>query len=88
MAEMEGIERNSDWILVFWIWGNFWRRGTDVNTPKLGSRGAGNCSGGILDFYAELRRKLDWGNLFWGFLMVLIGTPRGTIEEGGQLVLF
>jgi hypothetical protein len=56
-AEMAGIERNSDWFLVFWIWRNFWRRGTHVNIPEIGSRGAGNCSGGILDFYADLRRE-------------------------------
>jgi hypothetical protein len=63
------------------------RRGADVSVLKIGSRGELLCFGGILGFYADLRRELWWGNLdlmvFW-FLGVC---PRGSTEEGGQLVL-
>jgi hypothetical protein len=40
---------NEVWkVLDDWFfWRNFWRRGTHVNTPKIGSRGAEKCSGGI-----------------------------------------
>jgi hypothetical protein len=33
-----------------------------------------------------LRREFSWGNLKLDFLKVLVGGPRGLIEEGGQLV--
>jgi hypothetical protein len=44
--------------------------------------------GEFWSFYAELRRELKWGN--WGLLFfeVLLGVPRGLIEEGGQFVFF
>jgi hypothetical protein len=38
------------------------RRGADVSVPEIGSRGALLCFGGILGFYAVLRRDLFWGN--------------------------
>jgi hypothetical protein len=78
------------WIeFLFGIfWGNFWRRGTHVNTPKNGSRGEGKCLGEFWEFHADLRRKCFWGNLnltlFWG----LGAGPRVSIEVGGQLVFF
>jgi hypothetical protein len=81
---------DGNWIgFLFGIfWGNFWRRGTHVNTPKIGSRGEGKCLGEFLEFHADLRRKCFWGNLnltlFWG---LGVG-PRVSIEEGGQLVFF
>jgi hypothetical protein len=62
------------------------RRGTHVSVPKIGSRAALLCFGGILGFYAELRREYIWRNLFLVVLGVLGGDPRGTIEEGGHLV--
>jgi hypothetical protein len=41
----------------FWAWifgGQVQRRGTHVNTPKIGSRVGVFCFGGIYRFYAEL----------------------------------
>jgi hypothetical protein len=77
---------NRFWVWKFW--GNFSRRGTHVNIPDLGSRGARNCFGGILGVHADLRRESFWRNLnltiFWG----LGGEPRGVIEEGGTLCVF
>jgi hypothetical protein len=66
--------------------GQVQRRGTRVNTPKNGSRAGETCFGGIQRFYAELRRELIRGNLDLDFFGVLVGDPRGGIEEGGQLV--
>jgi hypothetical protein len=68
------------------FWRNFWRRGTHVNIPKLGSRGEGNCLGEFWWVYAVLRRELCWGNLKLDFFKVLVGVPRGFIEEGGHYV--
>jgi hypothetical protein len=54
VGQLDGVwELLSDWI----FWGNFWRRGTHVNTPKIGSRAAGKCFGGILENHADLRRE-------------------------------
>jgi hypothetical protein len=64
------------------------RRGTHVSPLKIGSRDGQKCFGGILAFYAELRRDLDWGNLNLGFFEDLFGGPRGTCEEGGTLCTF
>jgi hypothetical protein len=61
------------------------RRGVHVNTPEIGSRGDVFVFGGILEFYAELRRKLFWGNFNLGFFRGLGVGPRGNCEEGGQL---
>jgi hypothetical protein len=73
---------------VVWIfWRNFWRRGTHVNTPKIGSRGGGNCLGEFLGIYAVLRRECFWGNLKMDFFWVLFVEPRVSVEEGGQYVL-
>jgi hypothetical protein len=44
------------------FWGQVQRRGTHVNTPKIGSRDGEKCFGGIQRFYAELRREFIWGN--------------------------
>jgi hypothetical protein len=62
------------------------RRGVHVNTLKIGSRGDAFCIGGILGFYADLRRESDRGNftfVVFGFLGV---GPRRSFVEGGQLV--
>jgi hypothetical protein len=58
-----------------------------VRTPKIGSRGEEICFGGILGFYADLRRESFGRNLKLGFFDVLLGGPRRSVEEGGQLVL-
>jgi hypothetical protein len=71
----------SDWI----FWGKIQRRGTHVNSPKIGSRGEEKCFGGIQRFYAELRRELFGGNLNLLFFGVLVEVPREVTEEGGQL---
>jgi hypothetical protein len=64
------------------------RRGTHVSVPKIGSRDGLLCFGGIWGVYAELRREFGWGNLNLGFFWVLVGSPRGGIEEGGPTVVF
>jgi hypothetical protein len=56
-AEIEGIE---GWLGRFLRIGEFWagqRRGAHVSTLKIGSRGELFCFGGILGFYAVLRRE-------------------------------
>jgi hypothetical protein len=62
---MEGIRK------VFENW-NFWRvgqrRGAHVRIPEIGSRVGLFCFGGIIGFYAELRREFVWGNLKLDFL--------------------
>jgi hypothetical protein len=68
------------WELDFW--GNLSRRGTHVNTPKIGSRGAEKCLGEFYGVYADLRREFGWGNLKLGFFEVLLVYPRVSIEEG------
>jgi hypothetical protein len=70
---------------IWFFWGNFWRRGVHVNTPKLGSRGAGKCLGEFRGVYADLRREYVWGNLKLDFFDVLGGGPRGATEEGGPM---
>jgi hypothetical protein len=64
------------------------RRGARVNILKIGSRDGQKCFGGILGFYAELRREYNWGNLDWGFFGVLFRSPRRSGEEGGPMVFF
>jgi hypothetical protein len=54
-----------------------------VSTLKIGSRGKVFCFGGILGFYAVLRREIKWGNLDLTFFEGLGGVPREFIEEGG-----
>jgi hypothetical protein len=72
----------------FWnFWGNFWRRGAHVNTPKIGSRGEENCLGEFWGVYAVLRREFVEGELRLRVFRVLVGVPREVTEEGGQLVL-
>jgi hypothetical protein len=72
----------------FWkFWGNFWRRGAHVNTPKIGSRGEENCLGEFGGVYAVLRREFVEGELRLRVFRVLVGGPREVGEEGGQLVL-
>jgi hypothetical protein len=44
------------------------------------------CFGGILGFYADLRREYFWGNLRLDSFEVLFEVPRRCIEEGGLLV--
>jgi hypothetical protein len=68
-----------DWF----FWGAGQRRGTHVSTPKIGSRVGVYCFGGILWFYADLRRELIWRNLNLMFFEVLTGVPREGTEEGG-----
>jgi hypothetical protein len=78
---------------VFWEFLTDWnflgvvqRRGADVSVPKIGSRGEVFVFGGIYGFYAVLRRDLIWGNWELGFFWGLGGVPRGSIEEGDQLM--
>jgi hypothetical protein len=54
-----------DWFLG-WIevWGNLSRRGTHVNSPKIGSRGTVFIHWRNVGFYADLRRELVKGTLF------------------------
>jgi hypothetical protein len=66
--------------------GRVQRRGTHVNTPKIGSRVGVYCFGGILRIYAVLRRDLNWRNLILVFFGVLVGSPRKATEEGGTMV--
>jgi hypothetical protein len=81
------------WAELDW---NFWlefskavqRRGVHVNTPKNGSRVGEFCFGGILGFYAELRREIIWGKLNSLFFGVLFEVPRRAIEEGGPMCAF
>jgi hypothetical protein len=42
--------------------------------------------GGILGFYAELRREIIWGKLNSLFFGVLFEVPRRPVEEGGNYV--
>jgi hypothetical protein len=75
-------------ILGCWFfWGNVRRRGAHVNIPKIGSRVGQLCFGGILGFYAELRREIKWRNWDLGFLGVLLVVPRESTEEGDHLML-
>jgi hypothetical protein len=64
------------------------RRGARVNTPKTGSRVGEFCFGGILGFYAELRREIIWGKLNSLFFGVLFEVPRRPVEEGGTMCAF
>jgi hypothetical protein len=79
------------WLRLKWVfWPNFGkavqRRGTDVSTPKNGSRDGKFCFGGIMGFYAVLRREFWWGNLRWGGFCVLLVSPRRVTEEGGPFM--
>jgi hypothetical protein len=62
------------------------RRGAHVSVPKIGSRGAHLCFGGIWGVYAELRREFNWRNWDLVFFEGLTVVPRGAIEEGGRFV--
>jgi hypothetical protein len=75
-------------ILGFVIWGKLQRRGTHVNTLKIGSRGELLCFWRNLGFYAVLRREYNWRIWFWSILRGLGDDPRGGNEEGGPLVFF
>jgi hypothetical protein len=66
--------------------GRIQRRGGRVNIPEIGSRDGQKCSGGILAFYADLRREFWRGNLNLEFFEIMGGTPRGGWEEGGPLL--
>jgi hypothetical protein len=70
------------------FWRKFQRRGVHVNTPKKGSRGDAFCLGGIIGFYAELRREFGWRNLNWCFFEVVGVSPRRGGEEGDLFVCF
>jgi hypothetical protein len=70
---------------VWNFWGNFWRRGTHVNTPEIGSRGGGKCLGEFWGVYAVLRREFWGGEFEFGLFEDLGGEPRGGWEEGGHL---
>jgi hypothetical protein len=61
------------------------RRGAHVSVPKIGSRAALFCFGGILGSYADLRRDFEWGNLKLGNFEGLGVGPRRSTEEGGAL---
>jgi hypothetical protein len=62
------------------------RRGAHVSVPKIGSRAALLCFGGIWGVHADLRREFWWGNLDLVIFGLLGGFPRGVIEEGGRFV--
>jgi hypothetical protein len=83
-------ELKGSWIGVLRIrfLGRVQRRGTHVNTPKIGSRDGVFCFGGILGFCAELRREFKRGNFKLVFFWALVGVPRRLIEEGGTIVCF
>jgi hypothetical protein len=66
------------------FWRKIQRRGTHVSTPKIGSRDGVFVFGGILEFHADLRREIVWGNLKLGFFWGLFGSPRRSGEEGGH----
>jgi hypothetical protein len=59
-----------------------------VNPPKIGSRDGEICFGGILTFYADLRRESFRGNLKLDFFEDLLVSPRGPTEEGGPRSAF
>jgi hypothetical protein len=81
MGQLNGVWED----LRFGIFGiRVQRRGAHVNILKIGSRDGEICFGGILGFYAELRREYYWGNLKWRFFWVLFGFPRRLVEEGGD----
>jgi hypothetical protein len=80
---LTGIERVLDDFWRFGFLGRVQRRGVHVNTLKIGSRGEENLFGGILDFYADLRRELFRRNLKMVFFEVLFGSPRGLVRRGG-----
>jgi hypothetical protein len=67
------------------FWGNFWRRGTHVNTPEIGSRDGGKCLGEFWGFHAVLRREFWGGEFGFGLFEDLGGEPRRPAEEGGHL---
>jgi hypothetical protein len=82
LAEFEKISGNLE------FWGKVQRRGTHVNTLKIGSRGVCLCFGGILGSYADLRREFGWVRLEFGvFGRVVRGITWGW-EEGGHLWCF
>jgi hypothetical protein len=64
------------------------RRGAHVSVPKIGSRDGVFSFGGILGFYADLRRESEWGNLILVVFGGLLGVPRRSIEEEGTLCAF
>jgi hypothetical protein len=68
------------------FWGNFSRRGTHVSVPKIGSRGACFCFGGILGVYADLRREIEMGGIEIGCFWNLGGVLTWGWRRGGQLV--
>jgi hypothetical protein len=37
-------------------------------------------------FTLNCEENFGWGNFIWSFLRVLLGVPRSSCEEGGQLV--
>jgi hypothetical protein len=85
MGWFAGVERKF-WVGIFW--GVVQRRGGRVKTPEIGSRDGVLCFGGIMGFYAELRREFKWGNFDLGFFEGLTVVPRDGIEEGGRLLCF
>jgi hypothetical protein len=60
---LAGIETVLDDFWGFEFLGRVQRRGARVNIPEIGSRVGVFVLGGILGFYAELRREYCWGNL-------------------------
>jgi hypothetical protein len=66
--------------------GRVQRRGVHVNIPEIGSRGDAFCIGGILGFYADLRRELDWGNWELVFLEFWSGLHVSLLRRGDNLV--
>jgi hypothetical protein len=70
------------------FWGAVQRRGTHVNTPKIGSRVGEFCFGEIWGFYAELRRELFRRNFKLDFFWFLSVGPRERGRRGDRCVRF
>jgi hypothetical protein len=84
-ADFGSIDRRLERFVV-WNFGRWvQRRGARVNTLEIGSRVGVFCSGGILGFYADLRRKYNWGNLFLVVFGILGGGPRSSVRRGDHL---
>jgi hypothetical protein len=85
MGEFRGFVRGFNWIFGWDFWNVVQRRGVHVNIPEIGSRDGGICFGGILWFYAVLRRECFGRNLDLGFFWFLFEYLRDSLEEGGPL---
>jgi hypothetical protein len=88
MGEFRGFVRGFNWIFGWDFRNEVQRRGVHVNIPEIGSRDGGICFGGILWFYAVLRRECFGRNLDLGFFWFLFEYLRDSLEEGDHLSVF